>query len=134
MSERVDAVASGCRRGPYRFEAALHALYGLAPGGGIDELFKELQVWDRLRLHRLDPLYTLRGGGHMVSARSPAAATTPGCRCSWSAGSTRADPTGTTWTRPGSSRGASRPCPGSPTSGRRPAERPTPPDADTVSV
>lgn len=62
--------ATGFRRGQYRFDAALHALYGLAPGGGMDDLFKELEIWDRLRLHRLDPLYVLRGSSHLVVAHA----------------------------------------------------------------
>lgn len=48
------------QRGPYRFDVSLHALGGLAPGGGVDHLYRDLGIWDRLRLHRLDPLYRLR--------------------------------------------------------------------------
>lgn len=48
------------QRGPYRFDVSLHALGGLAPGGGHDVLYRDLGIWDRLRLHRLDPLYRLR--------------------------------------------------------------------------
>ena len=62
--------ASGFQRGPYRFDSALHALNGLAPGGGADEVFKGLGIWDRLDLHRLDPLYVLRGGGHEIVAHA----------------------------------------------------------------
>ena len=62
--------ASSFQRGPYRFDTALHALNGLAPGGGMDELYKRLGLWDRLRLHRLDPLYVLRGPGHEVVAHA----------------------------------------------------------------
>ena len=47
-------------RGPYHFDVSLHALGGLAPGGGHDVLYRDLGIWDRLRLHRLDPLYWLR--------------------------------------------------------------------------
>lgn len=49
--------ASGFQRGPYRFDTALHALNGLAPGGGNDRMYRTLGIADRLRLHRLDPLY-----------------------------------------------------------------------------
>lgn len=49
--------ARGFQRGPYRFDVSLHALNRLAPGGGADTLYRELGIWDRLRLHRLDPLY-----------------------------------------------------------------------------
>ena len=52
--------ATGFQRGPYRFDVSLHALNGLAPGGGADALYRELGIWDRVRLHRLDPLYRLR--------------------------------------------------------------------------
>lgn len=48
------------QRGPYRFDASLHALNGLAPGGGIDTVYRELGIWDRLQLRRLDPLYLAR--------------------------------------------------------------------------
>ena len=48
------------QRGPYRFDISLHALNGLAPGGGVDHLYRDLGIWDRLRLQRLDPLYRLR--------------------------------------------------------------------------
>jgi len=47
-------------RGPYRFETSLHALNGLAPGGGMDTIYRELGIWDRVRLQRLDPLYVAR--------------------------------------------------------------------------
>lgn len=62
--------ASSFQRGPYRFDTALHALAGLAPGGGVDEVFVELGIRDRLRLHRLDPLYVLRGAGREVVAHA----------------------------------------------------------------
>lgn len=48
------------QRGPYRFDASLHALNGLAPGGGADALYRELGIWDRVSLRRLDPLYLAR--------------------------------------------------------------------------
>jgi prolycopene isomerase len=62
--------ASSFQRGPYRFDTALHALNGLAPGGGVDRLYRDLGIWDRLRLHRLDPLYVLRGAGREVVAHA----------------------------------------------------------------
>ncbi|MFZ2177527.1 MAG: NAD(P)/FAD-dependent oxidoreductase [Rhodococcus sp. (in: high G+C Gram-positive bacteria)] len=64
--------ATSFQRGPYRFDAALHALNGLAPGGGTDELYRELGIRDRLHLHRLDPLYILRGAGREVVAHADA--------------------------------------------------------------
>lgn len=36
--------ASGFQRGPYRFDTALHALHGLTPGGGADDLWRELGI------------------------------------------------------------------------------------------
>ena len=60
--------ASAFQRGPYRFDTALHELNGLAPGGGLDTIYRELGIWDRLRLHRLDPLYILRGPDRQIVA------------------------------------------------------------------
>ena len=48
------------QRGPYRFDASLHALNGLAPGGGFDTMYQHLGIWDHLQLRRLDPLYAVR--------------------------------------------------------------------------
>ncbi|GAB91847.1 phytoene desaturase family protein [Gordonia rhizosphera] len=62
--------ASAFRRGPYRFDTALHELNGLAPGGGVDTLYRQLDIWDRLRLNRLDPLYVLRGPGREIVAHA----------------------------------------------------------------
>jgi prolycopene isomerase len=62
--------ASAFYRGPYRFDTALHALNGLAPGGGGDQAYRLLGIADRLRLHRLDPLYVLRGGGREIVAHA----------------------------------------------------------------
>jgi phytoene dehydrogenase-like protein len=58
------------QRGPYRFDISLHALNGLAPGGGVDHLYRDLGIWDRLRLHRLDPLYQLRLPDRLVTAHA----------------------------------------------------------------
>ncbi len=58
---RAGGYATGFQSGPYRFDTALHALNGLAPGGGTDRLYQVLGISDRLLLHRLDPLYTTRG-------------------------------------------------------------------------
>ncbi|MFY9917468.1 MAG: NAD(P)/FAD-dependent oxidoreductase [Mycobacterium sp.] len=62
--------ASSFERGPYRFDTALHALSGLAPGGGMGGLYQQLGIRDRLRLHRLDPLYVVRGPGREVIAHA----------------------------------------------------------------
>ncbi len=58
------------QRGPYRFDVSLHALNGLAPGGGLDHIYRDLGIWDLLRLHRLDPLYQLRMPGRDVIAHA----------------------------------------------------------------
>lgn len=60
--------ASSFQRGPYRFDTALHELSGLAPGGGVDTRYRQLGIWDRLTLHRLDPLYILRGPDRQIVA------------------------------------------------------------------
>lgn len=60
--------ASSFQRGPYRFDTALHELSGLAPGGGVDTLYRQLGIWNRLRLNRLDPLYILRGPDRQIVA------------------------------------------------------------------
>ncbi len=61
--------ASVFQRGPYRFDTALHALNGLAPGG-MGVLYEQLGIRDRLRLHRLDPLYVVRGPGRAIVAHA----------------------------------------------------------------
>jgi phytoene dehydrogenase-like protein len=57
QGERPGGYASGFQRGPYRFDTALHELNGLAPGGGVDQMYRTLGLSGRLRLHRVDPLY-----------------------------------------------------------------------------
>ncbi|HET6877537.1 MAG TPA: NAD(P)/FAD-dependent oxidoreductase [Jatrophihabitans sp.] len=52
--------AQSFRRGAYRFDTGLHALNGLAPGGGADLVYRALGIDTRIRLRRLDPLYLLR--------------------------------------------------------------------------
>ncbi len=61
--------ASSFERGPYRFDW-LFAVSGLAPGGGAYEQFRQLGIWDRLHLHRLDPLYVVRGSGREIVAHA----------------------------------------------------------------
>lgn len=60
--------AQGFQRGPFRFDVSLHALNGLAPGGGGDGLLRRLGVFDRLVFERLDPLYVARFPGHDIAA------------------------------------------------------------------
>lgn len=52
--------ATSFQRGPYRFDASLHALNGLTPGSGLEAMYRELGILDRVRLQRLDPLYLAR--------------------------------------------------------------------------
>lgn len=47
-------------RPPFRFDASLHALDGMAPGGGNDRLLRRLGVADQVTMTRLDPLYVVR--------------------------------------------------------------------------
>lgn len=60
QSDGAGGYATCFQRGPYRFDASLHALNGLAPGGGMDRFYRELGIADDVRLHRLDPLYLAR--------------------------------------------------------------------------
>ncbi len=62
--------AQSFTRGPFRFDTSLHALVGLAPGGGTDELLRQLGVRERVTFHRLDPLYVARYPG--LEVRAPA--------------------------------------------------------------
>lgn len=48
------------RRGKYRFEVALHAMDGAAPGGWSYPILKDLEVFDQVHFHRMDPFYTVR--------------------------------------------------------------------------
>lgn len=48
------------RRGKYRFEVALHALDGAAPGGWSYPILKDLEVFKQVDFHRIDPFYTVR--------------------------------------------------------------------------
>ena len=56
------------RRGKYRFEVALHALDGAAPGGWGYDALRATGVYDRLRLHRMDPFYLYRAPGLELAA------------------------------------------------------------------
>ncbi len=60
---------SSFERGPNRFDCQ-SAVSGLAPGGGGYEHYRQLGIWDRLRLHRLDPLYVVRGPGRKIVAHA----------------------------------------------------------------
>ncbi|MBC8330722.1 MAG: NAD(P)/FAD-dependent oxidoreductase [Anaerolineae bacterium] len=58
------------RRGKYRFEAALHAMDGVAPGGWAYRQLKDLDVLERVKFHRLDPFYTARYPEHEIVAHA----------------------------------------------------------------
>jgi len=58
------------RRGKYRFEVALHALDGAAPGGWAYPVLKDLGVLDTLHFHRMDPFYTARFPKHEITAHA----------------------------------------------------------------
>ena len=58
------------RRGRYRFEVSLHNLDGAGPGGWVYRCFRELGVFDRVRFHRLDPLYAVKFPGREVAAHA----------------------------------------------------------------
>lgn len=46
------------KRGAYRFEASLHTVDGVAPGGWSYHTLKDLGLLDRMSFQRLDPCYT----------------------------------------------------------------------------
>lgn len=56
------------RRGKYRFDVALHALDGAGPGGWGYAALRATGIYDRLRLHRLDPFYRYRAPGLELDA------------------------------------------------------------------
>jgi prolycopene isomerase len=56
------------RRGKYRFEVALHALDGAAPGGWTYPALKDLEVFEQVQFERMDPFYTVQFPGHEIKA------------------------------------------------------------------
>ncbi len=56
------------RRGKYRFEVALHALDGASPGGWSYPVLKDLEVFDQVHFHRMDPFYTVQFPNQKVVA------------------------------------------------------------------
>ena len=58
------------RRGKYRFEVALHALDGAAPGGWAYPVLKDLGILDSVHFHRMDPFYTARFPEHEITAHA----------------------------------------------------------------
>lgn len=70
QGENPGGYAAAFQRGPYRFDASLHALNGLAPGGGMDGAYRELGISERLYMERLDPLYMARFPGMDIIAHA----------------------------------------------------------------
>jgi phytoene desaturase len=58
------------RRGHYRFEVALHALDGAAPGGWAFAVLSDLDVLNAVRFRRLDPFYVARFPRHQITAHA----------------------------------------------------------------
>jgi prolycopene isomerase len=58
------------RRGKYRFEVALHALDGVAPGGWAYPALRELGVLERVPFKRMDPFYTARFPKHEINVHA----------------------------------------------------------------
>ncbi len=55
--DRVGGYMTNFDRGDYRFEVSLHALDGLDPSGLNYDIFKQLDIYDRIKPVRLDPMY-----------------------------------------------------------------------------
>ncbi|MFZ5858633.1 MAG: phytoene desaturase family protein [Chloroflexota bacterium] len=58
------------RRGKYRFEVALHAMDGAAPGGWAYPTLKDLGVLEQVHFHRLDPFYTAKFPDFEITAHA----------------------------------------------------------------
>ena len=56
------------RRGKYRFDVALHALDGVAPGGWSYDNLKALEVLEQVHFHRIDPFYKVSYPRHDITA------------------------------------------------------------------
>jgi phytoene desaturase len=54
----------------YRFEVALHALDGMQKGGWAYSMFNLLGVFDKVKMNRLDPFYTVAFPDFEVSVRT----------------------------------------------------------------
>ncbi len=63
------------KRGNFRFEVALHALDGIAPGGHLEPVLTDLGVMDRVKINRLDPFYTVKYPEHEFVVRTDIDAT-----------------------------------------------------------
>jgi prolycopene isomerase len=60
------------RRGKYRFDVALHALDGAAPGGWAYDHLKALEVLEQVHFHRIDPFYKVSYPKHDITAYADA--------------------------------------------------------------
>ncbi|MCA9928872.1 MAG: NAD(P)/FAD-dependent oxidoreductase, partial [Anaerolineales bacterium] len=58
------------RRGKFRFEVALHALDGAAPGGWVYPVLSDLDVLDSVAFTRLDPFYVAKFPDHEIAAHA----------------------------------------------------------------
>jgi prolycopene isomerase len=54
----------------FTFEVALHAMDGVAPGGWVYPVLRDLEVLDRVTFRRLDPFYTASYPEHQVTAHA----------------------------------------------------------------
>ena len=57
QQDKPGGYMTGFNRGDYRFEVSLHMMDGLDEGGMTRELFKKLDILDRVKLIKVDPLY-----------------------------------------------------------------------------
>jgi len=55
--DKVGGYMTAFERDDYRFEVSLHAFDGLDVGGMNYNLFKKLNIWDKVKPIRLDPMY-----------------------------------------------------------------------------
>ncbi|MEI6289686.1 MAG: FAD-dependent oxidoreductase [Chloroflexota bacterium] len=58
------------RRGKYRFEASLHAIDGVGPGGWAYPILKDLEVLGNVFYQQLDPYYTACYPEHTIIAHA----------------------------------------------------------------
>jgi prolycopene isomerase len=57
QQDKPGGYMTGFSRGDYRFEVSLHLMDGLDEGGMTRELFKKLDILDKVKLIKVDPLY-----------------------------------------------------------------------------
>jgi prolycopene isomerase len=59
--------AHAFHRGQFKFDVSLHAINGVAPGGGVYETLAELGVLTQLKFHRFDPFYGAKFPEHEIA-------------------------------------------------------------------